>query len=84
MTTNKELVEKFKRWQFQAQPIQQEYFAEQCATIAEEEIIKVLEWVGDEDNPFIMVKGKWMQAAGNSTSWTTNQLLSEYFKQLNG
>jgi len=29
----KELVDKFKRWHFQAQPIQQEYFAKQCAII---------------------------------------------------
>lgn len=35
-----ELIEMFMRWQFQANPIQQEYFAAQCAIVAVEEIIE--------------------------------------------
>jgi len=51
----KELVEKFKRWHFQAQPIQQEYFAKQSAiTHCHEMMIRLKKvygdasWVNDE------------------------------------
>jgi hypothetical protein len=35
------LIESFKRWHFQAQPIQQDYFAKECALIAVNLIIEV-------------------------------------------
>lgn len=49
----------------------------------EEHASKFAEWVGDKDeddedkdglNPFMIHKGKWIQANGNSTSWTTKEL----------
>ena len=48
---------------------------------AEQECIGFTEWAfGDDINPFIFVKGKWMQANGNSASWSTKQLYQLYLK----
>lgn len=39
-TKAKEIVEEMRRWQFQAAPIQQQFFAKQSAKVAIDEIIK--------------------------------------------
>ena len=45
------------------------------------DIIKFIEWVGEEVNPFVMYDGKWIQAAGNSTSWTTLELIKLFMSE---
>ncbi len=38
------------------------------------------EWIGGDDNPFLVHEGRWIQACGNSTSWTTVQLFEMFIK----
>lgn len=45
----------------------------------DKEMIAFGEWLVDDINPFVrMEDGRWMQACGNSTSWTTQQLLQKF------
>ena len=54
-------------------------FVDEIIEAAKQEAIGFAEWAfGDDINPFIFVKGKWMQSCGNSTSWTTEQLYNLY------
>jgi len=43
--------------------------------------VEFAEWINDETNPFIKHNGKWIQACGNSTSWTTEELYTLFKSQ---
>jgi hypothetical protein len=54
----------------------------------QQEAIAFAEWMGDvsddeEDglNPFLRHKHRWIQACGNSTSWSTEQLYKIFKKE---
>ena len=37
-------------------------------------------WINDEINPFLQHNGKWVQACGNSTEFTTEELYKIFLK----
>lgn len=39
-----------------------------------------IEYLFGDDNPFVYHDGRWLQACGNSTSWSTDQLIDLYLK----
>ena len=45
------------------------------------EAIEFIEWINDPINPFIKHNNKWIQACGNSTSWTTKELFEQFKKK---
>ena len=44
-------------------------------------VIDFIEWINDPINPFIKHNNKWIQACGNSTSWTTKELFEQFKKK---
>lgn len=56
--------------------------AERAANELKEQAVKFLEWAGEAENPFLRLdNGRWVQACGNSTSWTTQQLFDLFLQQ---
>ena len=45
------------------------------------DVIDFIEWINDPINPFIKHNNKWIQACGNSTSWTTKELFEQFKKK---
>lgn len=56
--------------------------ANDCAAITIAHIGKALEWAADEVNHFVLHNGRWIQSCGNSTSWSTTELVNKYFESL--
>ena len=44
-------------------------------------MIEFVNWAFKDENPFIKYGDKWIQACGNSTSWTTKELLQLWKEQ---
>jgi hypothetical protein len=55
--------------------------AKKTYTFTEDDMIEFIEWINESINPFIKNKNKWIQTCGNSTSWTTKQLLDIWKEQ---
>ncbi len=56
-------------------------FAKYQAERSYSEAIEFIEWINDPINPFIKHNNKWIQACGNSTSWTTKELFEQFKKK---
>jgi hypothetical protein len=55
--------------------------AKETYIFTEDDMIEFIEWINESINPFIKNKNKWIQTCGNSTSWTTKQLLDIWKEQ---
>jgi hypothetical protein len=47
---------------------------------AKKEAIELLEFINDPVNEFVLHNGRWIQACGNSTSWSNEQLYNLYIQ----
>lgn len=62
---------------FTADPISEETIKRAVDLFLREQAIEFAKWVAEETNPFLYhgkENGRWIQASGNSTSWSSEQL----------